>query len=88
MRDFLVVLLQAPSDFAGLNADHRVLSGGISGRTLKYLRSNGALLQPVGMAVKLAQNHVANELLAAVGAPEVPAGQDAVQFLKNFQALR
>jgi hypothetical protein len=43
----MVVLLQPPAYFAGLDPNHGVFSGGIPGWTMKDLHPNGALLQEV-----------------------------------------
>jgi hypothetical protein len=81
----LVVLNEAPADFAGLNPNHRVLSRGISQRAMKHLSPDGAFLELLGVTVELAKNYIAKELFAAVCAFEVAARQNIVKLLKHFR---
>jgi hypothetical protein len=80
-------LFETTPDFAGLDANHWILSGGVSRGALEHIGSDGAFLQPLGAAIELVHHDVMQELFAAVGALEVAAGEHAFQFLKNRRAV-
>jgi hypothetical protein len=81
------VQIEAAPDFARLNSHHRIFSSGISRRALKNIGPNRPFLQAIRVTVQLIENYVLEDLLAAIRAFEVPARQDALQLLKNTQAL-
>ena len=55
---------------------------------MEHLGPDGAFLEPIGVAVQSAQNHVTKKLLAAVRALEMPAGEDTIQFLKDSSVVQ
>jgi hypothetical protein len=74
LRHLLVILFETPPNFASLNPHHGVLSRGVSWRALEHLYSDCAFLEPLGLSVEFAQNHVTKKLLAPARALEVTAG--------------
>ena len=76
----LVILFEPPADFAGLDPDYRVVSGGIPNRALKQIDPDGALLEPIMVPIEAVVDDIGKKLLAALARLEHGAVQDRVEF--------
>jgi hypothetical protein len=73
MRLLKIILCQPPAYLSRLDAHHGIFSGSVHGRAVEELNSDGAFLQMFVMSLESVLDHIGEELLAALAAPEYMA---------------
>jgi hypothetical protein len=78
-----VIALQTPPHVASLNANYRILAGGVVRVSAEDVHPNEALLQQVAVTANLLIDNILEKLFAAFAGSKMPAGYDSVKLLSN-----
>jgi hypothetical protein len=84
-RSGVVILLQPAADFACLNANDGIVTGGVVGIAVEDLGADDALFQQLVVAVEVMADDVGEKLLAARAPAKRGAVQDFFQLAEDHR---
>ena len=85
---FQIILRQFLADLGGGGADHGILVGIVFRIALEDFDSDGALFHAVGVVLQVGLHHEAQEGLAALAGPEMPASQQPDELIANGRIVQ